>query len=190
SLFIHDGCAERSARLLHEVGLDERFEISIEHPVDVPDFELCSVVLDQLIRLEHITADLAAEADLLLGARNLLELRLLLLELQIEETRLEHAHRHGAVPMLRPLALARHDDPRGQMRNANGGVGDVDRLPACSAGPICVDPEIFLIDVDVHVIVEFRPDEDRGEGCMTTGSLVEWGMANETMHAGFGGRET
>ena len=46
---------------------------------DVADLLLRAVVLDHLVRVQHVAADLAAEGDVLLLAAQLIELRLLLL---------------------------------------------------------------------------------------------------------------
>ena len=77
-----DRLAERAARLLHQKRLDERVDVAVEHAVDVADLLLGAVVLDELIRLQDVAADLAAERDLLLDAADLVQLRLLLLHLQ------------------------------------------------------------------------------------------------------------
>src|SRR5687767_10798 len=51
-------CTKRAARLLHQIGLDEGIEVTIEHAVHVADFHLRAVVLDHLIRLQNVTPDL------------------------------------------------------------------------------------------------------------------------------------
>src|SRR5438309_2498356 len=101
--------AKRAARLLHQIRLDEAVQIAVEHAVHVPDLFLGPVVLHQLIRMKDITANLAAEGDVLLGAADLIQPRLLLLHFQIVESRLQDFHRRIAVAVLRPLVLARHD---------------------------------------------------------------------------------
>src|SRR6266704_658817 len=58
--------AERAARLLHQVGLDEHVDVAVEHAVDVADLLLRPMVFHHLIRMQHVTADLAAEPDALL----------------------------------------------------------------------------------------------------------------------------
>src|SRR5258705_12008665 len=88
SVFIgRRGCAERPARLLQQVRLDERIEVAVEHAVDVADLHLGAMVLDHLVRLQHVAANLAAEADFLLRPRNLLQPRGLLLRPEVVEPR-------------------------------------------------------------------------------------------------------
>jgi hypothetical protein len=82
--------AERSARTLHQVGLDEHVDVAVQHAIDIADLLFGPVILHELIRVQHVAANLAAERDLLLGAADLIELGLLLLHLQIEEARLQH----------------------------------------------------------------------------------------------------
>ena len=88
------------------------------------------MVLHHLVRLKDVAANLAAEGDVALLAADLLQLRLLLLHLQIVEPRLQHLHRARAVLVLRALVLARDHDAGRDVRDADGGVGDVDMLAA------------------------------------------------------------
>ena len=63
--------------------------------------------------------------------------------------------------MLRPLVLARDDDAGRQVRDADGGVGDVDVLAAGAARSVGVDAEVLLVDLDVDVLGQLRPDVAR-----------------------------
>ncbi len=49
------------------------------------------------------------------------------------------------------------------MRDADGGLHFVDVLAAGSAGPKGVDPQVFIVDHDVDIVVQFRIHEDRRE---------------------------
>ena len=44
-------------------------DVAVEHAVDVADLLLGPVILDELIRMQDVAADLAAERDLLLQRR-------------------------------------------------------------------------------------------------------------------------
>src|SRR5204862_5717013 len=68
--------AERPARLLHEVGLDEHVDVAVEDAVDVAHLLFGPMVLHHLVRMEHVAANLVAERDFLLGAADLIQLRL------------------------------------------------------------------------------------------------------------------
>src|ERR1041384_869112 len=87
-----DGRGEGPAGFFHQVRLDELIDVPVEHAVDVADLLLRPEVLDELIRLQHVAANLAAERDLLLRAANLIELRLILFQLQIVEARFQDLH--------------------------------------------------------------------------------------------------
>ena len=50
----------------HQIGLDKFVDIAIKHAVDIADFKLGAVVLDHLIGLQNIGANLAAPGDLFL----------------------------------------------------------------------------------------------------------------------------
>src|SRR6266851_3557888 len=72
--FVWRSLAERAARFLHQVALDEDIDVAVEHAVDVADLLFRPVILGELIRVQHVAANLAAESDLLLHAADLVEL--------------------------------------------------------------------------------------------------------------------
>src|SRR5436190_23618952 len=75
--------AERPARFLHQIRLDEDVDVAVEHAVDVAHLLLGPMILHELIWMENITANLAAEGDLFFCAADLIELRLIVFHLQI-----------------------------------------------------------------------------------------------------------
>src|SRR5262245_46148997 len=62
------GLSERAARLLHQIRLDEHVDVAIEHAVDVAHLLFRAMVLHQLVRMQDVAANLAAERDFLLRA--------------------------------------------------------------------------------------------------------------------------
>ena len=130
-----------------QVLVDEVVESAIEHGLGVTGLVLGPVVLDELVRMEDVAADLTAEPNLLLRAADLLQLRLVLFHLDVVEARLQHAHRRVAVAVLRSLVLARHDHAGRQVRDADRGIGDVHVLPARAARSVRVDSQILFFDL-------------------------------------------
>src|SRR5262245_9944321 len=55
---------ERAARLPHEIALDQTIQVAVQHAIDVANLLLRPVVLHQLIWMEHVAPDLAAERNL------------------------------------------------------------------------------------------------------------------------------
>src|ERR1051325_5996962 len=51
----------------HQIGVDQRVEIAIQHAVDVADGQLGAMVLDHPVGSQDVTANLAAEVDVELG---------------------------------------------------------------------------------------------------------------------------
>src|SRR5207247_10388237 len=49
------------------------------------------------------------------------------------------------------LVLARHDEPRGEVGDPDGGVGRVDTLAAGAGGTVDVDLEVLLVDPDLDL---------------------------------------
>ena len=140
-------CASRSPP---EVGLHERVEVAVEHGVDVAGLVLGPQVLDHLVRLQHVGADLAAEADLgLAAAGDGVQLLLALL-----------ARPRPAWPsricMARSLfwcwlrSFWQDDDDAGrEVGDAHGRVGHVDVLAAGARRAVGVDAQVLLVDLDV-----------------------------------------
>src|SRR5687767_8145440 len=83
------GFAEGAGGPLHQERFDEQVNVAVEHAVDVSDLLFGSMILDQLIRMEDVAANLAAKRDVLLRAADLIELCLLLLELDVVQPRLQ-----------------------------------------------------------------------------------------------------
>src|SRR4029450_1789141 len=99
--------------------------------------------------LEIVRANLlGAAAALHLVASSGRQLLRLPLTLGLEKTRAENAQRLLLVLELALLVLAGDDEAGGQVSDADGGVGRVDRLAAGAARPVHVDLEVGGIDVD------------------------------------------
>src|SRR6266481_7576296 len=64
---------ERAAGALHQISLDEDIEVAVEHAVDIAHLLLRAVILHELIRVQHVAADLRPEGDVALGAAELIE---------------------------------------------------------------------------------------------------------------------
>ena len=62
---------------------------------------------------------------------------------------------------------------KGEMRHAHGGVGGVDVLSALAAGAVGVDAQVFLLDVDLDGLIDFRGHVDGCERSVTSLGGVE-----------------
>src|SRR5262249_22564043 len=144
------------------------------------------VILDQLVGLEDVAPDLAAEVRLLSNATLAGELVLALLLLHLGQTRLEDPQRRLLVRSLRALVLHRDDDAARNVCDPNGRVGLVDMLPAGAACAVGVDPEVGLVDLAVWVWGRERADAHLRKGGMPGVGLVEGRQANEPVHAALG----
>src|SRR3990167_9086097 len=103
---------ERPRCPFHQVRFDEDVYIPVENPIDVPDLLLRAVILDELIGMQDVAADLVAEGEVLLLAAELIQPGLLFPDFQIVQPRFEDLHRRVAVPVLGPLVLRGYDDAR------------------------------------------------------------------------------
>ncbi len=92
--------------------MDERIEIAVEDTLGIARLVLCPVVLDLLIGMQHIAADLTPEPGVLHLATLTRKLGLALLLLELGEARLEDAERRLSIRELRALVLTLDDDAR------------------------------------------------------------------------------
>src|ERR687891_194522 len=135
-----------SRRLGEQVRVDEAVERSIEDGLRVPDLVVGAVVLYELVRVEHVRADLTPEADVLRGSPLPRELRLALFLLELGETGAEDAERGLLVRRLGALVLALDDDSGRDVRDADGAIGLVHVLSSGPARAVRVDAEVGLVD--------------------------------------------
>ena len=164
-----------------QVRLDEGVEIAVEHGLHVPRLVAGPLVLHELVRRERVRADLIAEGDVLLVARQPLQLAALLLALTLRQPGREDLHGLGPVLELRTLVLARHDHTRGDVRDPHRGVGDVDVLTAGTRRPVRVDAEV--VDVDLGLLGLFQ----RGDAVDRRERGLAAGVARRTARSGSAG---
>src|SRR5690606_18967958 len=183
---IHVCNLDRPAALdpLRQGRLDERIYFTIQDCVGIAALHSGAKILDQLVGLQHVGADLMTPADVGLAGRFLVGLLFALLELKLIQTRLEHGPGNGPVLDLRTFLLARDRDPRWNMRDPDSRVGGVDVLATRARRPIGVDPAIALIDLDLDVVIDDRVDPDRGKACMAPRVGIVRRYPHETVHAG------
>src|SRR5207253_1585826 len=74
------------------------------------------------------------------------------LALGLVEARAQDSHRLVAVLQLRALVLHRDDDPGREVRDPHGRVRRVHRLTARTGRAEDVDLQVFLVELDVHVL--------------------------------------
>ena len=159
---------------------------SVEDGLGVALLDVGAVVLDQLVRMEDVAADLAAEAGVQHLAPLARELGLAPLLLVLGEAALEDPQRRLAVRELRALVLALDDDPGGEVGDADGRVGLVHVLAAGAARAVGVDAEVGLVDLDVDVVGDERADDHLRERRVAPVRLVERREAHEPVHAALG----
>src|SRR5690606_10546430 len=136
----------------------------VEHVGGAGALDAGAQILDQLIGLEHVGADLVAPADVGLGRLGGVGGGLALLQLVLVEARAQHFPRLGAVLVLRTLGLAGNGDAGGDVGDAHGRIGGVDVLAAGAGGAVSVDAHVGFGDRDVDRIVDDRVNPDAGEG--------------------------
>ena len=111
----------------------ELLDIAREHSVNIARLNAAAQVFHQLIRIQHVVADLAAERVFHAFAAQLVNLLLALALLDFVELGAQHAEGGFLVLQLRFLVLAGHNDSCGNMGQTHGGVGRVHALPAGAA---------------------------------------------------------
>ena len=153
-----------------ELGLHERVEVAVEHGGRVRRLDLGAQVLDHLVGVEHVAPDLVAPARLDVLAAQLAQLGLLLLELALEEPRLQDLDRGLLVLGLAALVLALGDDARREVRQAHRRVGLVDVLAARTLRAVRVDADLVPVELDRDVLVRLGHDLDQRRTSSGVGS--------------------
>ena len=168
---------------LHQVRLDEPVDVAVHHRVHVADLVLRAQILHQLVRLHHVAADLTPPLYPFFGTLDFVELRALLLQLDLVELRLQHLHGLLAVLRLRARHLALDDNAGGVVVQAHGRLHLVDVLPAGAAAAVGVPRDVRRTDFDLDVVVDDGIGEDGGEGGVSSCRRVERRDAHQPVHA-------
>src|ERR1700728_4765471 len=95
----------------------------------------------------------------------------LLLPLEVIESRTKYGERLGAIAMLRTVLLHHHHDPGGNVRHAHRGLGLVDVLAAGAAGAQRVDAQVRVVDGDVDIPRLGQQGDGGGRGMDAAGGL-------------------
>ena len=112
---------------------------------------------------------------------NLVEI---LLVLQVIEPGTKFLERAVLVLELRALLLTLHHEPRGDMRQAHGGIGGVHALAAGTGRTEQIQPDI--VPTQVHVeFSRFREDRDGSRRSLDTALRFGLGHTLHAVHAGF-----
>src|SRR5690606_22110307 len=143
-------------------------------------------ILDHLVGLENVGANLVAPADIGLAGRLGVGRFLALLQLHLIEPRLQHVHGGGAVLVLAALLLAGHDATGGQMGDADRRIRGVHGLPARARGAVGVDLEVAFANLDVDGIVDHGIDPDAGKAGVAAGGRIIGADAHQPVHAALG----
>ena len=107
-------------------GGEKAVEVAVEDGAGVRGFDAGAQILDHLIALQHVGADLVTPADVGLRRVHRVGRRLEPLQFGLIEPRAEHREGVGAVVVLRALALALHDDAARHVGDAHHAVGLVE----------------------------------------------------------------
>ncbi len=109
-------------------------------------------VLDALVGVQEVVANLRAKADAGLVLVLLSLFGLAFFFFQSRHARAEHFPGGSPVLVLAPFVLTLHDDPGRDVGQSNRAVGLVDVLPAGPTGPKRVRAYVIFIDFDFDVV--------------------------------------
>lgn len=102
--------------------------------------------------------------------------------LQLKQTGLQDLEGRLSVGMLRPLILTLNHNPGRQVGNAHCGIGFVDVLPSGPAGTEGIYPQILRIQVNLHLIRQFRHNHHLGKAGMAAAGGVEGRDSYQAVH--------
>src|SRR5512140_1216376 len=160
----------------------ELIEIAVERALELVRREPDAVIGDAILR-EVVRANLGrAVAGAHLRLAHARPRGLDLGQPRVENARPQHLHAFELVLQLGLLILLAHHDSRGDVRNAHGGIGGVDALPAWSRRAEDIDAQILVLDLHVDFL-RFRKHGDRGRGRVDASLALRGGHALHAMHA-------
>ena len=149
-----------------------------------------AVVLDHLVGVQDVGADLVAPAGLDVLPLEHGDLGLALGDAALEQAGAEDLHRRLAVLVLRALVLALGHDARREVGEAHGRVGLVDVLPAGALGAERLDAQLVVGDLaDLGVVLDLGQHLDEGERRVAPLLGVERADAHEPVDAPLGTEE-
>ena len=164
----------------------ELIEVAVEHGARIGGLHAGAQILDHLIGLQHVRADLMAPADVGLGGLLGGGLLLTPLQLTLVEPRAQHLPGLRPIAVLRAVVLTHHRDIGRDVSEAHRRFRLVDVLPTGAAGPHRVDPHVRFFDIDVDAVVDHRIDVDAGERGVPARVGIERRDAHQAMHAVLG----
>src|ERR1017187_2319727 len=131
-----------------EPDTDKWMNISVHDALHVTGLMAGAQVLDHLVRLKDVTADLIAPGHRAFLPVVFFHRGALLVLFLFVEARLQHRHRQLTVLVLAALVLALDHDAGRQVRHTNRCLNLVHILSALAAGPECVHLHVFHLDFD------------------------------------------
>src|SRR6266700_3854833 len=136
-----------TAALAHpaDLSVDEFVDLAVQDRQGVPGLHASAHVLDVLVRVEDVVADLGPPGAAAVAPQRLHLLRVLLPP-PFEQLGLEDGHGRGPVLDLTALVLAGNHDHGGHVGDPDGGVRGVDPLAAGPARAEHVDPDLVVVD--------------------------------------------
>ena len=105
---------------LDQIGMDEEIEIPVHHSGDIACLRIRPVIFDHGVGMKDIGANLAPKSVLNIRRRQFVEFLLLPHQFELIQFSAQDAHGRLAILKLAAFILARHDDFRGHMGDANG----------------------------------------------------------------------
>jgi hypothetical protein len=172
-------------RPIAKIAVDKRLDAAVENRLHVAALEIRTVVLDKLVWLEDIAANLVAPGDFAFVAVELGQLGVALLLLNHVKLTLEHFHRFGLVLVLAAVILAGRDNAGRDVRDADSGTGLVDVLASGASGTVIVDTEVVILDFNLDFVFVIGHDIDRGKAGMPPARRVKRADTDQPMDAGF-----
>src|SRR5207248_1311137 len=140
-------------------------------------------ILDHRVRMQHVAADLRAEARVDMVAAQLSHFALPLLELHLDQAALEQSHRVLPILQLRALSLSGDDDACRLVAQAHRRTDLVDVLAAWTTRAIGLELNVFVAYVDGRRLTNIRHDFDTRKRSLAPVRLIERRKSHQAMIA-------
>src|SRR6266436_7696652 len=186
SIHILDRARRGAEGALRQRCRHELVKVAVQHARGVGGVHAGAQVLDHLIGLQDVGADLMAPADVGLGGLVGGGLFLAFLQFDFVEPRAQHVPGLRPVLVLRAAGLTDYRNAGRNVREPYRGFGLVDVLPAGAARAHGVGTNVGFLDVDLDAVVDDGKYRDAGKRRVPARIGIEWRYPHQPMHAGFG----
>ena len=139
-----------------EILIYKAVKVSVHNRVDVTHLIVGTMVLNKIVRMKYIRANLASPAYLLLLSFDVTVLFHILTLFYLHEFGIKHLHSHILILVLAAFVLTRNNYTGRYMGYSDSRRCFINMLTACTTGSVCVYTQVVHVDIYLYILVKLR----------------------------------